>query len=133
MFLTTNRVSCIDDAFRSRIDIALNYPDLSEAMRRQLWEASLRSLDPDTLDIDLETALPQLEKEQMNGREIRKTIKAATLMASYYGEKLTLDRLYVLMGFRMVGSLPETTEEFDIKPGGAKRQRIEGKEGERLM
>lgn len=108
MFLTTNRVDCIDDAFQSRIDVTLKMPELTADMRRQLWETSIKDLNPDTYEIDFETALPRLEKEQMNGRDIRNTIKGAHLMASHYGEKLTLDRLFIMMGFRMTSSFQET-------------------------
>lgn len=113
MFLTTNRVSCIDEAFRSRIDVALSFPDLTQDMRHRLWENSLRSISPEKINIDLETALPELAKKPMNGREIRKTIKAAMLMAGFYDDPLTLGRLYDLMGFGMISSLPE---DIDIKP-----------------
>lgn len=108
MFLTTNRVDCIDDAFQSRIDVTLKMPELTADMRRQLWETSIKDLNPDTYEIDFETALPRLEKEQMNGRDIRNIIKGAHLMASHYGENLTLDRLFIMMGFRMTGSFQET-------------------------
>lgn len=107
MFLTTNRINCIDDAFQSRIDVTLKMPELTADMRRQLWEASIKDLNPDTYEIDFETDLRRLEKEDMNGRDIRNTIKGAHLMASHYGEKLNLDRLLTMMGFRMTGSFQE--------------------------
>ena len=37
MFLTTNRVSTLDQAFQSRIHISLDYPELSMESRRQIW------------------------------------------------------------------------------------------------
>ncbi|CAK7213823.1 hypothetical protein SBRCBS47491_001937 [Sporothrix bragantina] len=37
LFLTTNRVSNIDEAFHSRIHISLAYPNLDAAARRQVW------------------------------------------------------------------------------------------------
>lgn len=124
MFLTTNRASCIDAAFRSRVDVALCYPELSETLRSKLWESSLKSLDPDTLDMDLETVIPELAREEMNGREIRKVIKSARLMAAYHEQKLSVGHLRALMGFRMIGSLPEMVEDLDQKPGGPKRKRL---------
>jgi SpoVK/Ycf46/Vps4 family AAA+-type ATPase len=42
MFLTTNRVTTLDEAFKSRISIAIKYRDLDKAARRQVWENFLR-------------------------------------------------------------------------------------------
>ena len=41
MFLTTNRVSTIDPAFESRIDVSISYPDLTVELRCQIWTKSL--------------------------------------------------------------------------------------------
>jgi hypothetical protein len=38
MFLTTNRVTTLDEAFKSRISIAIKYRDLDKVARRQVWE-----------------------------------------------------------------------------------------------
>jgi SpoVK/Ycf46/Vps4 family AAA+-type ATPase len=38
MFLTTNRVTTLDEAFKSRISIAIKYRDLDHDARRQVWE-----------------------------------------------------------------------------------------------
>lgn len=38
MFLTTNRINCIDDASQSRIDVTLKMPELTADMRHQLWK-----------------------------------------------------------------------------------------------
>lgn len=41
LFLTTNRVETFDDAFQSRIHIALRYGDLLPRARRQIWKMFL--------------------------------------------------------------------------------------------
>ncbi|GAM83468.1 hypothetical protein ANO11243_014560 [Dothideomycetidae sp. 11243] len=38
MFLTTNRVQTLDQAFQSRIHISLDYPELSIESRKQVWK-----------------------------------------------------------------------------------------------
>jgi hypothetical protein len=38
MFLTTNRVTTLDEAFKSRISIAIKYRDLDHVARRKVWE-----------------------------------------------------------------------------------------------
>jgi len=42
MFLTTNRVTTLDEAFKSRISIAIKYRDLDKHARKQVWENFLR-------------------------------------------------------------------------------------------
>src|SRR5271156_6610940 len=37
LFLTTNRISNIDDAFHSRIHVSMQYPPLTAASRRHIW------------------------------------------------------------------------------------------------
>src|SRR4051812_3395039 len=39
LFLTTNRVSTFDDAFQSRIHVALRYHDLDQDTRLAIWKA----------------------------------------------------------------------------------------------
>lgn len=41
LFLTTNRLKSIDEAFLSRFSIGLKYDDLDKAKRRQIWAANL--------------------------------------------------------------------------------------------
>lgn len=110
MFLTTNRVDCIDEAFQSRIDVTLELPELTVDMRRRLWETSIRDLNPGAYEIDFQTALPRLEEKLMNGRDIRNTLKGAQLMASHHREKLKLDHILVMTGLRMAGSVREVAE-----------------------
>jgi SpoVK/Ycf46/Vps4 family AAA+-type ATPase len=38
MFLTTNRVTTLDEAFKSRISIAIKYRDLDKNARKQIWK-----------------------------------------------------------------------------------------------
>ncbi|KAG6364766.1 hypothetical protein INS49_006370 [Diaporthe citri] len=45
MFLTTNRVSTIDPAFQSRINVSLEYPELDRNSRKGIWETLLRRHD----------------------------------------------------------------------------------------
>ncbi|PMD51470.1 uncharacterized protein K444DRAFT_707852 [Hyaloscypha bicolor E] len=38
IFLTTNRVECIDPAFESRIHLSLSYPELTRELRHKIWK-----------------------------------------------------------------------------------------------
>jgi len=41
LFLTTNRVETFDEAFQSRIHIAIRYNDLDQKAKRQIWKTFL--------------------------------------------------------------------------------------------
>ncbi|KAK3496732.1 uncharacterized protein B0T23DRAFT_437449 [Neurospora hispaniola] len=45
LFLTTNRVAAFDDAFTSRIHVALYYPELGEEERRKIWGYQFERLE----------------------------------------------------------------------------------------
>jgi hypothetical protein len=76
LFLTTNRISNIDDAFHSRIHISMQYPPLTAASRRHIWNTFLSKtsgLSDGQLD-----ALAQVE---LNGRQIKNVLKTAQMLA----------------------------------------------------
>lgn len=52
LFLTTNRVGSFDEAFRSRINMILEYPPLEDWQTREIWQMNLQRLQD--LDPDLE-------------------------------------------------------------------------------
>ena len=44
LFLTTNRITAFDEAFLSRIHVALHFQELTPAARKQVWSAFLRKV-----------------------------------------------------------------------------------------
>lgn len=81
LFLTTNRVTNIDDAFHSRIHISLRYPNLGENSRRHIWSTFLgdnKKISGEDLD--------KLAKVNMNGREIKNMMKTAQMLARNSGD-----------------------------------------------
>ena len=50
LFLTTNRVGQLDEAFQSRIHVSIGYPPLDEAARSQIWDNLFRKLEDDFED-----------------------------------------------------------------------------------
>jgi SpoVK/Ycf46/Vps4 family AAA+-type ATPase len=84
MFLTTNRVHSIDDAFKSRIHIAIRYPDLDTETRLSIWRNFIRrTTNIYQYGIDIaEDDINQLAELELNGREIRNVVKSAQLLAS---------------------------------------------------
>ena len=76
LFLTTNRIKNIDDAFHSRIHISIQYPGLNAASRRHIWNTFM-SKTTGLTDGQLD-ALAQVE---LNGRQIKNVLKTAQMLA----------------------------------------------------
>lgn len=95
LFLTTNRVGTIDEAFRSRIHMSLFYPNLNEQQTIQIWRGQLkRALERDpNLIVDEDAILKyarelhllqvRVAKVGWNGRQIRNAMKTAISLAEY--------------------------------------------------
>eukprot|EP00736_Rhodelphis_marinus_P002732 Rmarinus@m.15237 len=77
LFLTTNRVSCFDEAFHSRISVALKYEPLDKEARRQVWENLLEAAGLSDSDLRAD----QLCEYEINGRQIKTTIRLAQSLA----------------------------------------------------
>jgi hypothetical protein len=78
LFLTTNRINDIDDAFHSRIRITMEYPDLKAMSLRQIWatflQASSRKNEVDAKSLGL------LADINLNGRQIKNVLKIAGIV-----------------------------------------------------
>lgn len=86
MFLTTNKIENIDDAFQSRIDIILPYGDLNAEARLQVWVNFINKSGGTELFDLTEQQVQQLAKEyHLNGREIKNLVKSALLVAGKFG------------------------------------------------
>jgi hypothetical protein len=98
MFLTTNRVSTIDPAFESRIDVSINYPDLTAELRFQIWAKFLFRSEQIRSGLDLsENDLGPLAQLNLNGRQIKSAIKTAQLLATSKREKLAITHLNAVL------------------------------------
>lgn len=83
LFLTTNRIHHIDDAFHSRIHVALRYPELTNDSRRHIWKTFLSGMASGLSAEDLET----LAKRELNGRQIKNVLKTARMLAMRWDEE----------------------------------------------
>lgn len=97
LILTSNRVGTFDEAFKSRIQLALHYPALGPYERLRIWENFLERLeklkDP-SIDVpDLRDHLKELQVEEMNGRQIRNAITTARQYANWKNVTLTYTQL----------------------------------------
>ena len=100
LFLTTNRISSIDHAFQSRVDLFLPYHDLSNEARRQVWENFIELAGRDKFDLTDES-LDKLSQLNLNGREIKNLIKSAQLLSLKSGGKVPMERLLLLADKRV--------------------------------
>jgi SpoVK/Ycf46/Vps4 family AAA+-type ATPase len=96
LILTSNRVGTFDEAFRSRIQLALHYPSLGPQQRFRIWQTFVDRLDSMGEDIDiadLRDNLHTLKEERLNGRQIRNVITTARQYAKWKGTTLTYEHL----------------------------------------
>ena len=97
LVLTSNRVGTFDEAFKSRIQLALHYPTLGAYQRLRIWENffnRLETFDESGVDIaDLKDHLEDLSHEKMNGRQIRNAITTARQYSEWKGTTLTYAEL----------------------------------------
>ncbi|CAI7619099.1 unnamed protein product [Penicillium pancosmium] len=94
--LTSNRVGTFNEAFRSRIQLALHYPSLGPQQRFRIWQTFVDRLDSMGEDIDiadLRDNLHILKEERLNGRQIRNVITTARQYAKWKGTTLTYKHL----------------------------------------
>ncbi|KAI4115146.1 MAG: hypothetical protein LQ338_007899, partial [Usnochroma carphineum] len=95
LFLTTNRVGQIDDAFVSRVHIAIGYKTLSGEDRKRIWHGFFQKLikeragkiqvAPGAKKWVLEMAAS--DKAQLNGRDIRNALQTAITLAEAEAEE----------------------------------------------
>ena len=93
MFLTTNRVSTFDAAFQSRIHLTIDYPKLDLQSKMLVWRTLVRPRDGTSRYVSNieEEDLRALAKIDVDGREIKNTVKTARLLASQKGTSLAMD------------------------------------------
>lgn len=97
LFLTTNRVGSIDDAFRSRLHLTLYYPKLDRKQTKQIWSMNLKrvadlnkkreAIGQPTIDIRHQQIVKFVKKNwetlSWNGRQIRNAFQTAVALAEF--------------------------------------------------
>ncbi|RAL14096.1 ATP-binding protein [Aspergillus homomorphus CBS 101889] len=93
LILTSNRVGTFDEAFKSRIQVSLHYPNLTRAQRYKIWRnlfTRLKRLENPQIDFDdVECYLGELAEQTLNGREIRNAITTSRQLARFKGKNLS--------------------------------------------
>lgn len=97
LFLTTNRVGAIDDAFRSRLHLTLYYPKLTEKQTTEIWKNNLgrikeinrerKEKQQPLIKFDKARILQWVKLNrtilQWNGRQIRNAFQTAVALAEF--------------------------------------------------
>ncbi|EEY20812.1 conserved hypothetical protein [Verticillium alfalfae VaMs.102] len=92
LMLTSNRVGTFDEAFKSRIQVAIHYDNLSKKARKAIWRNFFDMIEDspheDVNMPELERRLDELSAEEMNGRQIRNALRTARQLAKHRNERL---------------------------------------------
>ncbi|KAL3423070.1 hypothetical protein PVAG01_04817 [Phlyctema vagabunda] len=121
LILTTNRVGTFDEAFKSRIQLALRYENLDKHQRKQIWRNFIkrlrslgeeRSIDFDDVGLHIE----DLAELPMNGRQIRNSITTARQLAQFEKRKMTYSHLQRTIN---------VSKKFDKYLSDVREQRVE--------
>jgi len=92
LFLTTNRVKTFDEAFQSRVHIAIKYDELKPHERENIWKMWIAQLSDEKADTqNILDEIEELAAAPLNGRQIRNVITSAQAVVKARGpwEKMT--------------------------------------------
>ncbi|PKY04987.1 hypothetical protein P168DRAFT_235269 [Aspergillus campestris IBT 28561] len=96
LFLTTNRVETFDDAFQSRIHVALRYGDLTTKAKRSVWKMFVERVQAmegvqtaEFSDKDFDA----LSRHNLNGRQIKNSVRTAQALAVNERTPLSMEHI----------------------------------------
>ncbi|OHW99646.1 AAA family ATPase [Colletotrichum incanum] len=96
LFLTTNRVETFDDAFQSRIHIALRYENLTQRAKKSIFKIfveRVRVLEKVDLKPFSDEDYDNLAKHDLNGRQIKNTVRTAQALAVNKRKPLSMEHI----------------------------------------
>ncbi|KAH7072212.1 hypothetical protein BKA63DRAFT_534997 [Paraphoma chrysanthemicola] len=124
LFLTTNRVETFDEAFQSRIHMGIRYENLQPKARKKIWQHHVgkvekmaemaKGKDEGKVKPFTESDFDELSKRNMNGRQIKNTVKTSQSIA--LAEK-------AVFGMEHVKRVLEVAEAFEDDMRGGKGYR----------
>ncbi|KAF7510858.1 hypothetical protein GJ744_005958 [Endocarpon pusillum] len=103
LFLTTNRVTCLDEAFESRIHLSVRYSSLDRASRHQVWKNFLASIPPEEHRVSDED-LDEFANWDLNGRVVKNLMKTAALLAADAKRPLTAEDVRTVFQLRSMNT-----------------------------
>lgn len=94
--MTTNRADSIDRAFKSRVHLTLQYPDLAPDAKEHIWRQFIaQSAGSNTITEETYARLAQLP---VNGRQIKNVVKSATLLAAQQKTSVGTEQIRIVLG-----------------------------------
>ena len=109
LFLTTNRVETFDEAFQSRIHIALKYDNLDRTAQATIWSSFLHKVALEEIpvaeradikkirDIITKQELDKICRRNLNGRQIKNAVRSAQVMAANLKEQLSFKHINLVL------------------------------------
>ncbi|THX24192.1 P-loop containing nucleoside triphosphate hydrolase protein [Aureobasidium pullulans] len=88
LILTTNRVGMFDEAFKSRVQLAIHFPSLGQEQRLQIWSNFIKSMESEVDTRGIRKMYTILSMAHLNERQIRNTIKTARQLALFKKEAM---------------------------------------------
>jgi len=107
LFLTTNRVKAFDEAFLSRIHVALHFSSLTQSSKEQVWAAFIKKMG-NAVDNLGEKEIRELASRDINGRQIKNAARTAHSLAVARGQKVGIEHLRVTLD-----AMDEFSREFE--------------------
>ncbi|KAF2467325.1 uncharacterized protein BDR25DRAFT_345066 [Lindgomyces ingoldianus] len=96
LFLTTNRVETFDEAFQSRIHMAIRYENLTRNARKEVWThhvGSVRKMEGQESEPFEKEHFDELSKKVLNGRQIKNAVKTAQSIALAEEDAFSMDHI----------------------------------------
>lgn len=108
LFLTTNRVEIFDEAFQSRIHIALRYENLDRKAQATIWSSFLNRVSKDEIpeenrdttkprEIITKGELERICRRDLNGRQIKNAVRSAQVIAASLKEQLSFKHINMVL------------------------------------
>jgi DNA polymerase III delta prime subunit len=113
LFLTTNRVETFDEAFQSRIHVALKYEELTPAAQKKVWKEfieKVRVMQGIEIMPFTDSDYDYLARRRLNGRQIKNAVRTAQALALHEEAKLSMEHI------KRVLEVAESFEQ-DLKGG----------------
>jgi len=105
VFLTTNRISSLDEAMESRIHLSISFgpPDID--VRRRIWQQVLDIVPSDETELIGESHAQHLMQQDLNGRQISNALNTARTLARFEKSKLKLSHIETVLNVRQTFGL----------------------------
>ncbi|KXH34264.1 hypothetical protein CNYM01_01069 [Colletotrichum nymphaeae SA-01] len=147
LFLTTNKVGSFDEAFKSRMSMALYYPPLTQEQTRRIWEAQMDRTEKLSVDPGPEKPPKQVEFERdeirdlvaklwemqttlndhkpvWNGRQIRNAFQTAVALAEFHQQENNVSGTIKVRGEHFE-KVAKVSHEFNAYLYSVRHERLE--------